>query len=66
MAAQCRRAALLDGRHNLELTETQVSVLRLAPGWPVGAEDVRDLQDGTKHGRDLGWRKCLQRADDRT
>jgi hypothetical protein len=43
MAAQRRGAALFDGRHDLAVTQAQVSMLSLAPGRPMGAEDVRDL-----------------------
>ena len=50
MTPQRRAAALFDGRHHLELTEAQVRVLRLPPGRPVGAEDVRDLQGAAPHG----------------
>ena len=52
MPAQRRAAALLDGRHHLELTQAQVRALGLPPRRPVGAEDVRDLQGGTPHGGD--------------
>jgi hypothetical protein len=44
MAAQCRCAALGDGRHHLELRQAQVPALSLAPGWAVGAQDVGDLE----------------------
>ena len=44
MSAQCGAAALFDGRHNLELREIQVALLRFAPGRSVGAEDV--MHDG--------------------
>ena len=53
MAAQRRAAALFDGRHHLELAEAQVAVLGLPPGRPVGAEDIRDLQGGARHGAAL-------------
>ena len=53
MSPQRRAAALFDGGHHLELTETQVAVLRLPPGRPVGTEDVRDLQGGALHQRPL-------------
>ncbi len=46
---QRRAAALFDGRHHLELGKAQVVVLGLAPGRPVGAEDVGDFQGGTPH-----------------
>src|SRR5438552_17546014 len=51
MSSQRRAAALFDGGHHLELTEAQVTMLRLPPGRPVGAEDVRDLQGGTPMSR---------------
>ena len=54
MAAQRRAAAAFDGRHDLELTETEVSGLRVTPVRPVGAEDIRDLQGGRRHGLSLG------------
>jgi hypothetical protein len=50
MSPQCRAAALLDGCHDLELTQTQVGALGLPPGRPVGAEDVRHLQGSGAHG----------------
>ena len=53
MSTQRRAAALLDGRHDLELAQAQVAALRLAPGGPVGAEDVGDLQGGPPHGAGL-------------
>jgi len=50
VSPQCRRTALFDGRHSLELTEAQVSGLLLAPCRTVGAEDVGDLQGRPPHG----------------
>ena len=44
MATERRGAALLDGGHDLELGQAQVAALRGAPGRPVGAEDVADLE----------------------
>src|SRR5260370_7750267 len=44
MAAQRRAAAVLHGRHDLELTETEVALLLVPPRRPVGAEDIRDLR----------------------
>jgi len=44
MTAEGGAAALLDGRHDLQLAEAQVPLLLLAPRRPVGAEDIRDLQ----------------------
>jgi hypothetical protein len=39
MATQCRRAALGDGRHHLELSQAQVTALGVTPGGSVGTED---------------------------
>ena len=61
MSSQRRAAALFDGRHDLELTDAQVSPLRLSPRGPVGPEDIRDLQGTTPHGRGLLDRQGLQR-----
>src|ERR1039457_7051643 len=44
MTAQGGAAAVLHGRHDLELAETEVSPLSIPPGRPVGAEDIRDPQ----------------------
>jgi hypothetical protein len=43
MTAERCAAAALNGRHDLELTETHVPGLSATPSRPVGAEDVRDL-----------------------
>ena len=61
VSSQRRAAALFDGRHDLELTEAQVALLRLSPRRPVGPEDVRDLQGTTPHGRGLIERQGFQR-----
>ena len=50
MPSQRRSTALFDGRHDLELTEAQVSCLLFAPGGTVGTEDVGDLQGRPPHG----------------
>ena len=63
VTTQCRTAALLDRRHDFELSEAQMPLLRFTPGGPVSAEDVRDLQGGTPHGGDLRRRQVLQRTD---
>jgi hypothetical protein len=55
MPTERRAAALLDGRHDLELAEAQVTTLGLTPGRPVGAEDIRDLE-GIGHGGGLSVR----------
>jgi hypothetical protein len=44
VAAQRSAAAVLDGRHHLELTRAEVALLLVPPRRPVGAEDIRDLQ----------------------
>ena len=64
MAAQCRSAALFNGRHDLALAQAQMSMLGLTPGRPVGAENIRDLQTRRSHGRDLRGTHSLQRTDD--
>ena len=53
VSPQRRGAALLDGCHDLELTQAQVGALGNPKGWPVGAEDVRDLQGTWPHVSDL-------------
>nr|POF04829.1 hypothetical protein CFP56_79053 [Quercus suber] len=49
VAAESRGAAGLDGRHHLELAEADVAGIGGAPSRTVLAEDVRDLQRGTRH-----------------
>ena len=49
MAAERGAAALLDGRHDLQLAEAEVPALVLSPSRPVGAEDIRDLQGVAWH-----------------
>jgi len=44
MAAQGGAAALFNGRHDLQLADTEVSPLSIPPRRPVGAEDIRDLR----------------------
>ena len=51
MPAECRRAAALDGRHHLQLVEAEVTGVGRTPCRPVVAEDIRDLQRWTGHGR---------------
>ena len=53
MSPQRRTAALFDGRHDLELPQTQVGLLSLPPRRTVGAKNIRDLQCGTHHDRVL-------------
>jgi hypothetical protein len=63
MSTERRAAALLDRGHDLALTQAQVRALRLPPGWPMGTEDIRDLQGGTPHGGGLRGVQGLQRTD---
>src|ERR1700730_592565 len=49
--AESRRAAALDGRHDLQLAEAHVAGVGAAPCRPVGAEDIRDLERWTRQGR---------------
>ena len=51
MAAERRGATALDGRHHLQLVEAKVSGIGRPPRCPVIAEDIRDLQRWTEHGR---------------
>ena len=56
MAAERRRAAALDRTHDLHLAEAHMAGIGLAPRRPVVAEDIRDLQRWTGHGRyAVGW-----------
>lgn len=49
VTAERGAATLLDRRHDLELSKTQVTTLMMPQGRPVGAEDIRDLQGGSLH-----------------
>src|SRR5450756_1265693 len=51
MAAERHRAAALDLTHDLQLVEADVSGIGQTPRRPVVAEDIRDLQRWTGHGR---------------
>ena len=57
MAAERRRAAALDRTHHLHLVEADVAGIGSAPRRSVVAEDIRDLQRWTGHGRRYagGW-----------
>ena len=63
MSPQRRTAALFDGRHDLELAQAQMATLSLAPSFPVGAEDIRDLQGTPPHSGPLRRRQRLDGAD---
>ncbi len=41
--------ARLDGRHHIELAETDASLAHLMPDLSLGAEDARDLQSLSGH-----------------
>src|SRR3990167_535195 len=51
MSPQCRCAALVDGRHDLELGQAQAAALAVTPGCTMLVEDVGDLQIGPLHAR---------------
>ena len=53
MTAECRRAAALDGAHHFELVQADVPRVRRTPGSTVGAEDIRNFQQWTRHGAAL-------------
>jgi hypothetical protein len=51
LAAERRGAAALDGTHHLQLVEAHMRAVGLAPRRAVIAENVRDLQNWSSHGR---------------
>src|SRR5215467_13813489 len=51
MAAESRRAAVLDRRHHLELAEADMAGIGLTPCRSMAAEDIRDLQSRARHPR---------------
>ena len=57
MAAERRRAAALDRTHHLQLLEAHMAAVGLTPSRAVIAEDVRDLQSWSRHGRPRLWRR---------
>src|SRR3984957_9946229 len=48
-----RRTAPLDRTHHLQLAEAHMPAVGLTPGRTVVAENVRDLQSWSSHGRRL-------------
>src|ERR1039458_8655381 len=58
MPAERRRATALDRTHHLQLAEVHMPAVGLTPGSAVIAEDVRDLESWSSHGRRL-WRRRL-------
>ena len=51
VAAERRRAAALDRTHHLQLVEAHMAAVGVAPRGTVIAEDVRDFQSWSNHGR---------------
>src|ERR1700730_1642794 len=51
MAAERRRTTALDRTHHLQLVEAHMPAVVLTPGRTVVAENVRDLQSWSGHGR---------------
>src|SRR5271165_5265000 len=51
VAAESLGATALDGRHDLQLREAYLSGVGVAPGRSVVAEDIRQLDRWTRHGR---------------
>lgn len=60
MTTERRAAALGDRRHDLELAQAEMPALGLPPSRSVGAEDIRDLKERTRHAHDLFGRLDLQ------
>src|ERR1700739_4970357 len=56
MPAERGRAALLDRRHDLELTQAHMSGIGPAPVGPMAMKDICDLQPRAAHRRRLGFR----------
>src|SRR5277367_2859969 len=56
MAAERRRAAVLDRRHHFQLAKAHMAGVGLTPSRAMVAEDIRDLQGETHHenGRQAG------------
>ena len=51
MPAERRRATALDRTHHLQLLKAHMPLIGFTPGRAVIAEDVRDLQSWSNHGR---------------
>ena len=54
MAAERRRTTTLDRIHHLQLIEAHMPAVGFTPGRTVVAENVRDLQSWSSHGRCYG------------
>src|ERR1700751_6247367 len=57
--AEGPRATALDRTHHLQLVEAQMPAVGVTPSRTVIAEDVRDLQSWSSHGRGLRRRRLL-------
>lgn len=70
MSAQCRCAAVLDRRHNLELAQAQMSRMDFPIVRPCDTEDIGDLDRGT-HSSAVGrfafhqYHQPIERSGDR-
>src|SRR5215831_13408218 len=62
MAAERRGPAALDRRHDLELAEAHVPGVGRSPSGAVVAEDVRNLQSGTRGRRYFAGGASLSRC----
>jgi len=51
--AEDRRSTVLDRAHNLQFLHAHMPAIGITPSGTVGAEDIRDLQGRTRHGRRL-------------
>src|SRR5690606_19455447 len=60
MSAQCRCAAVLDRRHNLELAQAEMSRMDFPIVRPCSTEDIGDLHRGT-HGSAV-WRLAFHQS----
>src|ERR1035438_8626440 len=58
MPAERRGTTALDCTHHLQLPKTHMPAVGLTPGRAVIAEDIRDLESWSSHGRWL-WRRRL-------
>src|SRR5271169_2228209 len=58
MPAERRRTTALDRTHHLQLAEAHMPAVGLTPAGTVVAEDIRDLEIWSSHGRRL-WRRRL-------
>src|ERR1035438_6865284 len=60
MPAERRRTTALDRTHHLQLAEAHMPAVGLTPAGTVIAEDIRDLESWSSHGRRLWrWRLLL-------